>query len=178
MISVRFLLLLILLAAATGEAQVSATVDRLSAGAPVAESRFSTAIRDSADTSNTGRNTPGTRFLTRAGVGLVGGTLGFIVGAYAGIGVAGPCNGCGDDLHGLGEAALGAVIGAIVGTGTAAAIPKFASSCSYAKRAGVGLAGSLIGGAAAIGVLFLPQPANWTAPLFPPLGAALMLKAC
>ncbi|HEY4955627.1 MAG TPA: hypothetical protein VII02_12165 [Gemmatimonadaceae bacterium] len=118
------------------------------------------------------------KFATRAGVGLLGGTAGFVLGVYAGFGIAGPCNGCGDDFHGFGEALVGAAIGAIVGTGTAAAIPKFGGNCSYGKRAGLGLAGSLIGGIGAIGILFLRSPINRTAALVPPLGAAIALKGC
>jgi hypothetical protein len=125
---------------------------------------------DSTTARDTSRSAGQKRFATRTGVGLVGGTAGF--------GIAGSCNGCGDDFHGFGEALVGAAIGAIVGTGTAAAIPKFGGNCSYGKRAGLGLAGSLIGGIGAIGILFLPQPLNWVAPLAPPVGAAIALKGC
>ena len=127
---------------------------------------------------DTSRSAGRNRFEARAGLGLLGGTAGFVLGVYAGFGIAGPCNGCGDDFHGFGEALVGAAIGAIVGTGTAAAIPKFGGNCSYGKRAGLGLAGSLLGGIGAIGILFLRSPINRTAALVPPLGAAIALKNC
>ena len=135
-------------------------------------------VSDSLAKKDTARVGQRTKFATRAGVGLLGGTVGFVLGVYAGFGVAGPCNGCGDDFHGFGSALVGGAIGAIVGTGTTAAIPKFGSSCSYGKRAGLGLSGSLLGAIGSLGILFLPQPLNWVAPLVPPLGAAIALKGC
>lgn len=70
---------------------------------------------------------------------------GAFAGAFAGLAV--PAADCNCDDPGLREAVYGAMVGAIVVPALVSALPSMGSECSFAKRAGFGLIGGVVGAA-------------------------------
>ena len=87
----------------------------------------------------------GPTFLARFLAGIGGAGVGLIAGAYAGPAIFGTdCGGCDDP--GLGQAVLGALVGTVTGAAVAAALPQVNSHCGFGGRFGHALIGSTIGG--------------------------------
>lgn len=82
--------------------------------------------------------------LVRGLSGIVGASLGAVVGGFIGYGLV-PHGECGDD-PGLCETIAGALVGSFAGLSIGAAMPRFASSCSFRSRFIRSLGGSSVGG--------------------------------
>ncbi len=81
----------------------------------------------------------------RALIGVGSAFAGAFAGAYTGAIL--PRSPCGCDDPGLQEAVFGAMVGSVIVPAILAAMPEMDSTCSFAKRAGFGLAGSVVGAA-------------------------------
>jgi|SRR5690349_805888 hypothetical protein len=100
-------------------------------------------------------------------------------GAFIGgaIGAATPHGPCGCDDPGLTQVLIGITVGGVVGSAFGAALPKLHSRCSFGRRFGQGLIGSVIGGA--IGIIPITEGAQAiTVPVFSIVGAAVAEAGC
>lgn len=114
--------------------------------------------------------------VARGFTALGGWVLGAFAGAFVGYHVL-PHRPCHCDDPGLNELLIGAVGGGVVGAGFGAAVPKFNSRCSAARRFGLGLVGAVIG--TGIGMIPLTEGAQIiTVPIFSATGAALAEWRC
>lgn len=114
-------------------------------------------------------------FLKRTGTALIG----WFPGAFLGgaIGAASPHGPCGCDDPGLNQVLTGIVLGGAVGSALGAAAPNLNSHCSFGKRFGLGLAGSVIG--TAVGIIPITEGAQpITVPIFSIVGSAIAVGAC
>lgn len=114
-------------------------------------------------------------FAKRTITALAGWPLGALAGGFVGAGV--PHGPCGCDDPGLKEALIGVAIGGAVGAAVGAAAPKLNSHCTFARRLGLGLVGSVLG--TGVGLIPITEGAQAiTVPVFSIVGAALAESPC
>lgn len=105
--------------------------------------------------------------------------LGWIPGAVAGgfLGYAVPHGSCNCDDPGLKEFAIGAAVGGVFGSAIGAAFPKLNSSCSFARRFGLGLLGAAVG--TGVGLIPITEGAQpITVAVFSSIGAGIADWPC
>jgi hypothetical protein len=175
---------LILLAAvglfAASPAAAQLRTDARFATAPRAELAPSTDARGDTSPEAPGatarREHRGAHVAGRSAFGALGWFGGAAVGGLLGLALVSDRHD-GDDWEDLTGLVLGAAAGSIAGGGIGAAAPRYGSQCSFGKRVGNGLLGSLAGTlvAASLASATHADEAGWIVPVGSGVGAALAI---
>jgi hypothetical protein len=124
---------------------------------------------------------PDSAYLSRAVPGFAFGIVGAVAGGALGYATAGKCgrpyaDQC--EYHGWGEIIVGGFIGGVVGSALGAALPIGRGYCTKGQRFVKGLGGATLGGAVAIGLLFVSAPLGIGVAATVPVGAAVAMRKC